>query len=255
MLRTAVALVTHNDNPRIIRHFERLQSEAGIPAFRVRHVAEDHWAPRTEQDIPLRNEDLAASMPNRYAEMKTSKRGIGLGYCDLVVMTAASSPVLSAFDALWFLEYDVDYSGHWKTFFTRSEKTSADLIAFRFQRPEDNPEWTHWKTFAWPDGAQPMACFIPAMRVTRALVKEYKREMDTGAWGGNVEATIPSVALNLGLPIINMGAGAEFSQPDDLKPVMDHATFGFRPARSSSYFHETPGNFPKPGMLYHPVKV
>ena len=255
MSSTAVVMLTHNDHPRILRHFERLRTEAGIPAFRVRHVTEDQWSPCTEQDIPLRDEDLAASMPRRYAAMNELNVQVSRGYADMPLVSAASHPALSAFDRLWLLEYDVDYAGHWQTFFSRFAEVEADLVGFRFQRREDSREWKHWKTFAAPDGIQPLTGFIPAIRVTKTLVEGYRCEMEARAWGGHNEATVPSVALSLGFTIVDMGQGAEFSRFDDLEPVMDHATFGYRPSRSSSYSHEAPDNFPKSDMLYHPVKV
>jgi hypothetical protein len=252
---SAVVLLCHSDNPRIIGHFERLRSEAGLPVFRARHVTEETWHPCTGQDIPLRDEDLEACMPLRMAAMKEANSRIAGGYADLIVMAAASHPSLAPFATVWLLEYDVDFTGSWAELFARYRKVWSDLIGFRIQRPEDNPGWNHWKTLKMPDGAEPLGSFIPAMRLSRRFIERYRKEMDSGAWAGHIEATVPSVAAHLGMSMIDMSADAEFSRHDGRQPLTNHDTFGYRPIRSSSYFHEAPEAFPESHKLYHPVKV
>jgi hypothetical protein len=79
--------------------------------------------------------------------------------------------------------------------------------------------------------------------------------MESGAWAGHFEATLPSLIAHQGLKMIDMGDEAEFSRSDGREAPINHETFGYRPIRSTSYFHESPDAFPEPGKLYHPVKV
>src|SRR5690606_26887323 len=129
--------------------------------------------------------------------------------------------------------------------FKRYRYSSADLIGSRLRTPEDHPEWWHWRELVCPADAARLELFIPAMRITKRFLRAYLRETESGRWAGHPEAMAASIASMHKMGIRDMNEDA----------IANDDTFGYRPVRGTSYFHEAPSAFAEPGKLYHPVKV
>ena len=100
------------------------------------------------------------------------------------------------------------------------------------------------------------------MRVSRGLLNTYAVAMADDDWRGHYEFTLVTSALASGARVEDLGGVGSFTPPDRVlrnyvgkepgEQDEEH-TFAFRPVRRR-YFHEAPEAFPRPGMVYHPVK-
>jgi len=250
--------LTHRESPRIEAHFRRLVEETG-DLVRWHFVLSRDAFPRP--DAPFAYPDPERVLPERYRAM-AEHGGVQGGYLDTLLI-----PVLSGLDAdrLWVCEYDVDFAGRWHDLFGRFADNTADLLTTTVMYRSEQPRWPWWRGAAAPAGVPQerwLRSLNPLMRLSRPLLDAYAAAMADGAWRGHYEFTLTTAALDAGLRVEDLGgegsfvpAGRERSvyvgkspagRPDDL-------TFGFRPVREA-YFHEQPGTFEQPGLLYHPVK-
>jgi hypothetical protein len=257
-MRTAGLFLSHIRSPRIDRHFDRLVRECG-------HLVEWHFvynegrfpAPQVNFPIPSARDVF----PRRFAEMECNEGTVG-GYADTTLWPCMLA--LGA-DLTWLMEFDVDFSGHWETFFAQFAANEADLLtATLFPRAQSAGWW--W----WPKAKIPSSvgeneiyrAFLPLTRISRRLAVAYVRRMKEPDWFGHYEFTIPTVALSAGMAVEDLGGNGPLcpearrnrnysTTPDD--PYLFPGTFSCRRERDS-YFLETPERFDEPDMLYHPIK-
>jgi hypothetical protein len=245
-------MLTHTDTPRLIRHFQRLEREAGIPAFRARHLG--HLDLRGgPASFELTNHDLARQMPTRYAEMLRLNRNFDTGYTDINVWGAVTLKLVAGFEYVWIVEGDADFSGRWSDFFALYANSDADLLASRVRRLRETPHWANSTGVKVPEGVETFAAFLPVCRLSRRFIEIYRQTIKEPGWQGHHEAMEPTVAIANGLKVEDMDGTGEFAARQARAPL-DPITFEFRPTRSTSYFHEAPKNFLKANFLYHPVK-
>jgi hypothetical protein len=246
-------MFTHVEDPRMTAHFERLRREAGLPAFRVRHVGDDEGA-ITSADVKIGNRLLGEEFEARRKRMLDGKWTFGGGFFDLVFAAALSRRPFDSFDYVWVLEGDVDYTGPWGDFFAIYAGSETDLIGFRMLRKSEAPNWVNWKWASMPEDAPAVTGLFPTFRISRRLLEAYIAAIRSDLWRGHCEALLPTLALSKGMKIEDMSGRGEFAALQSRAPL-DSGTYSFRPVRSTSYFHEQPDAFPKRNMLYHPVKI
>jgi hypothetical protein len=256
---TAAGLfLTHRESPRIRRHFERLVEESRDLV--TWHLVFSHDAyPRPEAPFPY--PDPADLLPTRYRAMEENG-GVQGGYLDTLLI-----PVLDGLDAdhLWVCEYDVDFAGRWSDLFGRYADDDADLLTTTLMYRHEQPKWPWWPGAAAPPDVPAqrwVRSLNPMMRLTRSLLAAYVAAMADARWAGHYEFTLATAALEAGLRVEDLGGEGSFVPPGRERTAYvgkspsgrpADLTFGFRPVRES-YFHEEPGAFEKPGLLYHPVK-
>lgn len=253
--------LTHQDTPRVRRHFERLVAESGGLVAWHPVVSRDPF-PRPEAPFPY--DDPARVLPSRYAAM-AEHGGVQGGYLDtLLVPVLLGLAASSGADQLWVCEYDVDYAGSWGDLFERVQASEADLLTTTLMYRHEQPKWPWWRTAQAPDDVRPerwIRSLNPLMRVTPRVLDAYATTM-SDSWQGHYEFTLATAALAAGAVVEDLGGEGSFvpagherrvyvgkspaGRPKDL-------TFGFRPVRDH-YFHERPDAFETPGLLYHPVK-
>ncbi|MDX6805555.1 hypothetical protein [Terrihabitans rhizophilus] len=248
----AVLFLTHLRTPRVLAHFERLRAEAGpvLPVF----LGADDTAhvqlppPGPQADFQVCVEATQAMFPGLYPDYAP-------GRTDLIFLTMLMDPRLRAFDHVWIMEYDVDYSGDWSEFFKGFENRRGDLVATRITHRSRHSTWFHWRDFASPPSvpeSRHIYAFMPMVRLSRAFITAYIEARRRDLWQGHYEAILPSFALDAGFHIVDMGYGpyGSFFR----RRLYRRRTFRFRPARPN-YFHEVPAQFPLRSVLYHPVKL
>lgn len=250
--------LTHQRSPRIRRHFRRLVKESG-------HLITWHFVfsqdPGPRPRAPFHYEDPAQVLAARYRAM-VRHGGVQGGYLDTLLI-----PVLRALpaDHVWVCEYDVDYAGRWDELFGQFADNDADLLTTTVMYRSEQPQWTHW-TWAtapeWVREDQMVRSLNPLMRMSRRLLSTYAVAMADDQWQGHYEFTLPTSALVSGARIEDLGNQGSFTPPERRSRIYvgkspagrpEAPTFGFRPVRER-YFHERPESFPRPGMIYHPVK-
>jgi hypothetical protein len=250
--------LTHQKNPRIRQHFQRLVEETGSLVTWHFVYSQDAGARPT---APFPTQDPAQVMAARYAAMERNG-GVQGGFLDTLLL-----PLFRALqtDHVWSIEYDVDYAGDWAELFGRFADNRADLLTTTVLPRTDQPDWPWWSSAsspAWVPEDSWLRSLNPLMRLSRRLVNAYCVAMADASWQGHYEFTLPTVASATGCVVEDFGGEGPFVPPGRERSVYvgksaagrpDDLTFGFRPVRPH-YFHEEPGEFETPGLVYHPIK-
>lgn len=250
--------LTHVWSDRIERHYARLVRETeGLVTW---HLVRDHGHGDLRCET-LSSDPAASVLPVRYERMRENG-GIHGGFLDALIwpwLMAADS------DFVWLMEYDVDFSGDWATFFHQFQTCSADLLTTMIEPRSDCPKWWWWPRTAAParvSSEQMHRGFNPLMRISRRFVQDYKRNMSDPAWDGHYEFTLPTAAIEAGFDVEDIGGNGPLcpeerlnrnyrSAPQD--DTLPAGTFVWRPARKR-YYTERPKDFPDADFLYHPIK-
>jgi glycosyltransferase involved in cell wall biosynthesis len=264
--RTAIVWLTHFVDPEGIASVRRLASQAG--SFGT-VVCAHHAAGEAGDGNPgirtlrLDDADLQAALPQRFAEI--AERGAALNDAvDLVHF--ASMHRLPDFDHWWFVEYDTDFSGDWRVFFSRFEDCQADLLGTTIYPRTLDPRWFFWPDLATPPGVSPAAHvrgFFPVVRFSRRFAETYRAQVDNG-WRGHFEALYPTIALFRGLRVEDIGGAGPFvpecrrglwyrNTYDDVG--LSPGTFRFAPVVSTHYFSPRNDDLSEPDRLWHPIKT
>jgi len=263
----ALMMVAHRWSLSIALHFERLRAEAGavLPVFLVYSLAADD-EPLPEgcfPDIVVRPSDAERLLPQRVAY--AARSGDWTGSADRFSFPAMAGP-LRGFEHIWFLEYDVDYSGDWSEFFRSVRGLPGDYAATHLRRRADDPDWPHWRSFEPDpriDSAGHLASFHPIARFSRRLIDSHVHAVEREGWAGHTEALYPTLAASRGLSVVDIGGYGPFV-PDGWTdrhyrgtrdPSVLSRSFGYPPPFSAHYFHEGPDVFPDAGLLHHPIKL
>jgi hypothetical protein len=262
---TAIAWLTHFNDPEVDAAFGRLKREAApwAQAFQVRHIPDGAALPASEPDVLLLTDDeLAAALPSRHMQMSFLNQTVSSGFVDLVMIAAMRR--LSDFDRVWLMEYDVDFSGDWGDFFAALEGSEADLLGTTLYPRARMPGWNHWNWFSGPDDLAPeheARGFFPIVRLSRTFADTYAEQVGAG-WFGHYEALYTSIALRCGLRVEDIGGegpmtpearrGRFYSNGDD--PGIMAGSFRYRPPVADAYFPNDAGRSPA-NFLWHPVKT
>ncbi|PWW03392.1 hypothetical protein DFR52_10172 [Hoeflea marina] len=250
--------LTHVWSDRIARHFDRLVRETeGVVRW---HLVRDHGDGDMRCET-LVGEPAASVLSVRHERMREAGTIHG-GLLDSLIW-----PFLLATDSdfVWLIEYDVDFSGDWATFFRQFQTSGADLLTTTLDPRSDCEDWFWWSTALVPAEVPPEQLyrgFHPLMRVSRRFAHEYRRSMEDPAWSGHYEFTLPTAALAAGLSVEDIGGSGPLcpehrrgrnyrSMPRD--GSLPSGTFVWRPIRKR-YFIERPRDFEVADLLYHPVK-
>jgi hypothetical protein len=271
MINQAIVFHTHLHDPRIFAHFERMKREVDglVPAFLSFHagVGSPIEAVRSRVDFVSTAADAERVLPARCRELRRNEgRGFASGFPDLTWLPSLLSERLRACAYVWLVEYDVDFAGNWREFFSAAGSSEADLVGTTLFSRADDPGWMHWGWFETPE-AVPLALhtrgFFPIMRLSRRLLERYAAVARDGTWRGHTEAILPTLARHEGFSLEDLGGGRAWSvegwrawyHNTRSSLYLTPGSFVYRPPVGEAYFHETAGAFAQPGLLYHPVKV
>lgn len=160
-------------------------------------------------------------------------------------------------DHLWFVEYDVAFTGSWDYLFDYFEDSDADLIASHIQRYDEHPGWPWWR-IEHPRETLPrddrIRSFNPIYRLSSKALAFLDKAFRKG-WKGHHEVTIPTLLHNNGFSLLDFGNRGTF---------VDDALENFYYSYSLRNIFKGLGTmrhrpvFKRPGLLkntlYHPVK-
>jgi hypothetical protein len=258
--RQALLFLTHIESERLLAHFQRLrrETEGLLDCFLCVHEPQRrHPAERVlPADLRIGRDDAAHYAGKRYDEMLQAKRSFNSGYTDLAYMPALANERFRLYRYLWIIEYDVDYSGNWANFFADAMLSRADFIATTLVPRSNSQDWAWWPDVRTPPDVTPehqFRSFAPIARFSQPLLERYQAAVVGGAWRGHSEALFPTIAAHAGLTVEDLRRGTHYTNtPDDW--TLSPGTLVFRPAVAAQYFHENPGGFAEPNLLYHPVK-
>jgi hypothetical protein len=264
----AVIFLTHLGSERILRHFARLQRETAglldcylcvdIEAGKVIHES-------LPQHLRIDRRAGLEFFPRRTPQGDRAARLLLNQHLEFLWLPLMVQPPLDAYDYVWMLEYDVDYSGHWGVFFRRVMASRADLLASYVSQEGEFAQWRHWQGFEPPceiPAALRTRAFMPLARFSRRALTLFRQTFSTATWNGHYEAVLPTLARYAGLSLEDLDSLGPFLAYADegsrpLPPCSEHfpeARFRHRPVVGSAYFHERRKHFPIADRLYHPVK-
>jgi len=164
------------------------------------------------------------------------------------------------FDYYWAVEYDVVFTGPWRSFFETFSRYSHDFVSCHIRPHAEEADWYWWNSFGHPTESivrqRCLRSFNPIVRLSaRALA--HVHAMHLGGWWGHHEVLLPTLLAQGGFSLLDVGGDGPFV-PKELRnrhytsfssPYGGLYTLGtmrYRPVRAK------PGR--REGRLYHPVK-
>jgi hypothetical protein len=260
--RDAVVFQVHFASPELDRHIARLRRETqGIidvfVAFNIGKAAA--LRPGASADIVITLDKCAATQPRRFAEYRSHGLESIYHFADLLMMAALTDPVLAPYEHVWFVEYDVDYSGNWGDFFRRAASYQGDLLGTHMRTRSEQPDFDHWFWYEQPDWVKVEAVrgFFPISRFSKPMIQTLLTEMEKPGWKGHFELVYPTLARACGLTIGDLGDRGSFTPPEREQQnyVRGERTHMFRPPRSFQYFGDDQRRYRHRDRIYHPIKT
>ncbi len=264
MTRTAILFVAHSVTAEILRRYRCIADglPEGMEAFfaldatrtRVRHRISKRLA--RSCNLFLFSRDLLSRLPYNRARDDWQGRSLVPGLQDLLPQLFRR--LHPGYEFIYFVEYDVLFTGAWQRFFSAFQASDAALIATSVSPKHDVPNWVHFAGFQ-PDRTLPeeriTRSFMPISRYSQAgldaLEDSYRR-----GWRGHHEVLVPTAMLDAGLAIEDFGGDGPYVRDGNVNRFYTSA----RKTRSL-----TPGSFvfiPQPSevptdrpVLLHPCKT
>jgi hypothetical protein len=150
----------------------------------------------------------------------------------------------------WYVEYDVQYSGNWKTFFNFFKDSTYDFITCDIRKFGDSPSWTWWNSFEHPSLSfeldKQLRSFNPIYRMSYEGLKFIHKMLSNG-WIGHHEVLLPTLLYNNKFKLLDFGGNGDFTDHNCVNRFYTSQTFRWRP------IFLMPGSMKD--KLYHPVKI
>jgi hypothetical protein len=121
------------------------------------------------------------------------------------------------YDYYWAVEYDVRYSGEWDQFFASFLDFNHDLITAHIRRYRQENRWCWWNTLQHSSKVIAREKYLRSLNVIYRLSSKalaYLHSAQTDGWRGHPEATIPTLLLEAGFRLLDMGGKGEFTPPE-----------------------------------------
>ena len=198
-LPTVLLFQTHFFDRGAARLFERLRRQCP-PHFEcvvLMHVPAGTPKPRRLAAVPHHfvstPEIRALDYPRKTADRDWTGRSWefwGGGHSDLVPMHFYNA--YPHFARYWVIEYDVRFTGNWRTLFDAFEDSGSDFLSTSIRRRRDNPVWVNWESVQGPAPESEIerhrvAVFPPIFRANQAAMARMDAAYRAG-WGGHLEA-------------------------------------------------------------------
>lgn len=251
----AFVFITHHLAREILREYEKIEaSVAGLGTAWFLYQGETS---RPSQKLQISNLEIV-----RQSDLQALNYRMPF---DSILPGSSHFPLLEFYRKhreyrdYWLIEYDVRFSGDWRTFFAEFASVRADFLAAHFRRYHEEPEWPFWalthpvRSIALEDR---MRCFHPICRLSNAALACISAAHQDG-WCGHDEL-LPTTLLHVnGFSFADFGGEGEFvppgmqnkyytSTPPNPQGLLESGTYRFRP------LHLRMGR--EKDKLYHPVK-
>jgi hypothetical protein len=184
-----------------------------------------------------------------------------LGYPDVAVPIVPGNthfPLMYFFsrypdyEYYWLVEYDVRFSGNWKTFFKAFHQNDAHLLTCHIRSFSEEPNWYWWRHLSHHKVIVPLEqrlrSFNPIYRASNLALK-YLHESHRDQWRGHFEVLIPTLLYHGGFKLEDIGGDGRFTPSGNKNGFYtegSNGTFRWRPAFNQVGI--------EPNKLYHPVK-
>jgi hypothetical protein len=147
------------------------------------------------------------------------------------------------FDHAWIIEDDVAFASPdlARDLIAKYAGTDADLLAAKFFRPSEQPEWGHWRHAAPFEPAHQAGGFMPLARLSRSLIDRCAEFVEQHRSFCFIETMFPSLVVKHGL------------RAETFDFVHDERRFRFEPAFERWELLQKIGDTLGEGV-FHPVK-
>jgi hypothetical protein len=200
-----------------------------------------------------------------YAEKyKSVDWGNPVGHNDLPVMRFFRDH--PAYTHYWAIEYDVRYTGNWKSLFDELALSQADLLGTNILDYDQGEVWQWWGAAQLPESWVPleqrMRSFLPFFRISRAGLRAIDHYYRQG-WAGHYEMAFPTICKVAGLKIEDIGGDGRYSVPSrrnkhyrsNIKSfALFPGTFVFKPAFNDQDIQTYGMDIGEGPLLWHPIK-
>jgi hypothetical protein len=175
-------------------------------------------------------------------------------------------PVFPAIEYFWFVEYDVRFSGNWRTLVDTCRRSDADMLGCHIRTREEIPDWYWWpsiKNANDPKRQLPgVRAFAWASRFSRRALDIVARRCIEEGWTGHMEGLVPSLLQDAGMRLEEIGGQSPFT-PQDRSGLFYSSEYGSSvPSPSGDYGLGSNRYAPpllfwgtKKDRIYHPVKT
>ncbi len=250
-MKTCVCFITHSFSPELRRRFETLRRQAPAGAD-VRILAEKGSEVPPEL-LPITTFFEFARLRERPAKVIGDRLVPG----NVHLAFLHFRDVEPGYDEYWFIEYDVLFSGDWRTLFDAVTGDRADLIAGEIRSETEVPGWYWWRTLDFPGRAPGprVRGFFPMCRISgRALDAVARRVKDR--WTGHHEGLIPTALLDAGLTLSDVGGEGSWTPAERRGRFYVGVSTDECEMLLGTYRCAPPHFGPRliPDQIYHPVK-
>jgi hypothetical protein len=153
------------------------------------------------------------------------------------------------YDFYWVVEYDVRYTGDWRTLLDFYEKCDHDFITSHVRRFDQEPGWEDWESLRHPTKAIPreqrLRCFNVIHRLSNRALK-FMHESQVDGWEGFTEVLLPTLLSQGEFKLLDFGHAVYTARGFRNGRLSIFGTLRYRPSRTK------PGR--QTNKLYHPVK-
>lgn len=253
-MNTVIILMTHVLDALTIERYSLLKREASHLGYDIKILLNSD-EPTTDIDESVVSYTIDQINDLGYTPIRES---LYPGSCHFPVMAfAINNP---KYDYIWFVEYDVVFTGCWKMFFCAFDDSDSDFISAYIERfdPATNNYWFWWRennNVGYPL-SQCLKSFNPVCRYSRRALEHIDDYLKAGH-SAHSEVLIPTCLHNAGFKLEDFGGTGEFVKGGNFNRFYvqsnrwnEESTFRFRPEFDPNELKER--NIPD--KLYHPVK-
>lgn len=260
-MREAVLFLCHFVNDDVLARFEKLEKD-------LAGYCDVFWALQCDDDTVLK--ELQRRNINLFGfsldDLNT------LGYSPIAETLVPGSlhfiPLYFCkchleYDYYWLIEYDVVFTGNWKTLISAFEEENADLLASHVEKyGENNTSWTWWQSLSLgvydhPPLEKAVKSFNPICRLSHKSLLFLDEVLRNDGYKGHCEVLLATLLYNHGFNICDIGGNGTFT-PQRLRNQfyiedkgINSSTMRWRPAYLSKEVNELGIT----NRLFHPVKT
>jgi hypothetical protein len=260
---TLFAVATHKFDRAIYRNNDRIHRQLGRDYKFIVHYdatsTPDVELPRLDYPVlPFNFKEIRTKFPH----LRQSKIVPGNKYPAYIELLTAF-PEIQYF---WFVEYDVRFSGNWRTLVDTCRRSDADMLGCHIRTRQEIPDWDWWPSIQNMHDPQRQ---LPGIRAFTWAVRLSRRAMDLIAqrciedgWTGHLEALLPSLLHDAGMRVEEIGGRSPFTPPER-RGLFYSSEFGISSPSLNGDFGLGSNRFGPPllfwgarrNRLYHPVKT
>lgn len=261
MAKELVVYLSHLKTDRIIKDFYRLQKTGGdrrtVFMYHKMNSIEmpDAAGFKDSENLPDSHYLFTTEILNRM--MFPTLGDTMYGHVHFPLFEYYSKYCGKENDYIWFIEYDVAFTGEWNYLFDYFRESDADFIASHIETYDENPDWHRWKLehpYDFIPKNKRVRSYNPIYRLSSQALEFLDKRFRDG-WKGHNEVTFPTLLYNNGYELLDFGNRGAFTRKETENFYYSYPIRFFPSYVGTMRYRPV---FKKAGMLkntlYHPVK-